>query len=447
MNPELQRNIWLELTPRRMGLMVIVLVLIFFAAASTSRVHGPAAAAQFLFYVIVVLWGTRNAAMAVIGEIRDRTWDSQRLSSIGAAQMTIGKLFGATIYNWFGGIVCLAVIFAYMAQQYGFEVAAFDFVRYVAVGGLAQGASLLASLIAARRRQAHSRFDIFIYQLVGLGAAGAFHGVWQLADPAATAARVLVQTIPWWGTIYPARPFLLLSLAIFVAWLFLGCYRQMRVELKMRNGPWMWLGFNIFMGVYTAGFAGLGNNTFREIGLGTERLLLACAAFSSLTYIAAILEPKDRVLYRWLYSCVASGKIWNAIDRIQAWMTSYSLCMLAAILLFANMMVSASGISSLLVVAGASFLTRDLGIILFFAANPTRPRGDWAAVITLFVLYLVLPLILLKAPQLHPLFYPSAIQPAFSSLAGIVEAGVAWYFALRRFSLAERSVLPSAAAA
>ena len=33
MNPEFQRNVWLELTPRRLGLMVVLLALAFFAAA------------------------------------------------------------------------------------------------------------------------------------------------------------------------------------------------------------------------------------------------------------------------------------------------------------------------------------------------------------------------------------------------------------------------------
>ena len=36
MNPEFQRNLWLELTPRRMILMTVLLGLAFFAAALTS---------------------------------------------------------------------------------------------------------------------------------------------------------------------------------------------------------------------------------------------------------------------------------------------------------------------------------------------------------------------------------------------------------------------------
>src|SRR5271168_1286252 len=111
MNPEFRRNLWLEMTPRRIALMTGVLALAFFAAAlSGGSDYRPASVAEALYYFIVVLWGSRNAAMSVVGEIRDRTWDSQRLSSLGAGQMTWGKLFGSTIYNWHGGAICLAVI-------------------------------------------------------------------------------------------------------------------------------------------------------------------------------------------------------------------------------------------------------------------------------------------------------------------------------------------------
>ncbi len=104
MNPELRRNLWLELTPRRLATMAIILALIFFAAGlSGGDDFRPASVAVVLYYFIVVIWGARNAALCVVGEIRERTWDLQRLSSLGAAEMTWGKLFGATAYNWYGG--------------------------------------------------------------------------------------------------------------------------------------------------------------------------------------------------------------------------------------------------------------------------------------------------------------------------------------------------------
>src|SRR4029453_8714995 len=76
---ELVRNIWLELTARRTVQMVVVVGLILLTANATPFLN-VAHVAQYLFYAIVVLWGTRDAAQAVVGEIRERTWDFQRLS-------------------------------------------------------------------------------------------------------------------------------------------------------------------------------------------------------------------------------------------------------------------------------------------------------------------------------------------------------------------------------
>jgi len=190
MNPEFQRNLWLELTPRRMFLMAVVLALIFFAAALTQgTVSGPGEAARWLYYLIVVVWGTRNAALSVVGEIRDRTWDGQRLSSLGAGTMTWGKLFGSTIYNWFGGAICLAVIMADLFGNRGVAVALIELVYYLAIGVIAQAAALLASLIAAGRRQAHSQFEVFFYQAVGLAAAVAVYYVGRAPIPPAPSSR------------------------------------------------------------------------------------------------------------------------------------------------------------------------------------------------------------------------------------------------------------------
>ena len=95
-------------------LLVAGLLLLVFSAESVSMASaGPATigqTAQLLYFFFTVLWGTRNAALSVVGEIRERTWDSQKLSSIGPAEMVWGKLFGATVQNWFGGLLCLAVL-------------------------------------------------------------------------------------------------------------------------------------------------------------------------------------------------------------------------------------------------------------------------------------------------------------------------------------------------
>jgi hypothetical protein len=420
MNPEFQRSLWLELTPRRMILMVVLLALAFFAAAlSSDKDYGPGNVAEILYYAIVVIWGTRNAATAVVGEIRDRTWDMQLLSSIGPGAMTWGKLLGSTIYNWFGGAICLAVLSSDTIAHHGPVQAAIDLVYYLAVGVISQAAALLASLIAVRRRSAHSRLDVFLYQVVGLIAGAAVWSVWSAADPAGSILthKPASDFIVWWGQTLDSRGFLLASLAIFTAWTLVGCYREMRLELKMKNGTLVWLGFVIFIGVYVAGFdAWLANDkALHSWDAVALRLGLALTTYAVLTYLMVVLEPKDRVHYRWLGEQLAAGRLGAVWNGLQAWMVAYAATAISVVALVVWMRVHQPDLAdeALLVVAGLGFLTRDVAI--FVAMRGSQRRGDLAAIGILVALYWLAPAIVgsLGLKNLLMAFYPQATSPVW----------------------------------
>lgn len=421
MNPEFQRNVWIELTPRRLTLMVVLLALAFFAAAlSGDKDSGPAHAAELLYYAVVVVWGTRNAATAVVGEIRDRTWDMQLLSSITPGAMMWGKLFGSTIYNWFGGAICLAVLLSDAAVHKGVPAATIDLVYYLAVGVISQAAALLASLIAAKRRQAHSRLDIFVYQVVGLIAGAVVYTVWSIADPAGSILTHLPATdfVDWWGRSFDSHGFLLVSLALFTAWTLVACYREMRIELKMRNGALVWLGFLVFIGVYVAGFDARSQpNDVPHLDLVGQRLALAMLAYLCLTYLMVLLEPKDSVHYRWLGSQIASGRLVAFWNGLQAWMMSYgaTLVAAAALLVWWHLHAPDQVMQQSLVVAGLGFLTRDVSIFVLMRNLNARRRGDFAALGILLALYFLAPAIVkgLGLESALMLFYPHPTTPVW----------------------------------
>ena len=444
MGPEFRRNLWLELTTRRIVFMVGVLALVFFAAAVSGPSYTPYSAAETIYYLVVVIWGARNAGLSIVGEIRDHTWDLQRLSSISASEMTWGKLFGSTIYNWFGGAICLAVMLVYGFAHGTPAAAVLDLIYYVIVGLVAQASALLASLVAIRRRSAHSRLDVFLYQFAGIVAALAVLYLWEAADPASALllGKKSTDFIPWWGAVISSRPFLLISLAMFTAWILTGCYREMRRELKMRNGPLVWLGFLAFIGVYVAGFdAWLPHDAnLPQWSTVALRLALATTAYGVLTYVMVLLEPKDRVLYRWYGSQIAAGAVGRALWSLQAWIMSYVATVVVALALIWWLFAQGGGAAySALTVAGLGFLTRDVAIFVFFAA--TRRRGDFAALVALFALYVLIPAILdgigLKA--VLPFFYPAPSSPVWLG-PGLVwgEAIVTAVAAIGRVALGEK---------
>ena len=457
MNPEFRRNLWLELTPRRLTLAAALLALIFFAAAlSGGSGDRPAWIAGLLYYIIVVLWGSRSAALSVVGEIRDRTWDAQRLSSLGAGEMAWGKLLGSTIYNWYAGGICLAVMLAHSIAHTGALTALFDLVYFVAIGLIAQAAAFLASLIAVSRRQVHSRAEIFLYQLAGIAAAVAVAWVWDAADPAGSmiAGRTPTQFIVWWGHAFGARPFLLVSLALFTAWTLAGCYRQMRLELKLENGPFVWLGFLVFIGIYAAGFDSWLSQSPQTAhwDLVALRLGLVASTFATLTYIMVFLEPKDRVHFRWLGGQFARGRIDRVLWGLESFLMSYIAMLLAcAALIGWQWSHDPAAIADLaLIAAGMGFITRDVALFVLLHALPGRRRGDFTAALTLFALYLLIPAILngLGLGSALVFFYPKPTAPVWLAPAfAWAEAVVLVVLALGRVALSDKRAAPESAAA
>ena len=439
MNPEFRRNLWLELTPRRIALMVGILALAFFAAALPGDFsYGPSTVAKWLYYAIVVLWGTRSAALGVVGEIRDRTWDAQRLSSLGPGEMTWGKLFGATAYNWFGGLICLVVLVAGIAAHRGLAIAGVEAVYYLVVGIIAQAGAFLASLIAVRRRQSHSRLEIMLYQFVGLAAALAVYLVWSAADPVAALVPQLhaTDTIAWWGRTLDSRAFLLISLAVFAGWILVACYREMRLELMMQNTPLVWTVFLVFIGLYVAGFGDsllAKNSPAAKLDIVAIRLYFAGVTYFAVTYLMALLEPKDRVHYRWLIGQLMSGRLGSYVAGLQSWMVSYvgTLLVAAAFLVWLGHS-EPFGETESAVLAALGFLTRDVSIFVLVHTFAGRSRGDFAALVVLAALYALVPAILngLHLGDTLLLFYPRPsapywLGPAVAWAEGLVVASLA----------------------
>jgi hypothetical protein len=434
MNPEFRRNLWLELTPRRLTTMTVVLVLVFFASTLGGNLWTPAGAAGNLYYFIVIVWGTWNAALSVVGEIRERTWDFQRLSALSASEMTWGKLFGATALNWYGGVICLGVLLVYRATHEALVPAIFGVLHLIVIGLIAQSTAFLASLLATMRRQSHTRLEVFFYWLAGIVAASVASWVWDAADlEGVLFAHTRIDIIPWWGQQFDARAFLLISLALFAGWTLLGCYRAMRLELKMPNGPFVWLAFLVFMGVYVAGFdAWLPKSSAINVRDAVAlRLALAGFTFALLTYIMVLLEPKDRVLYRWMGAELAQGHVGRIAWAMQGWMMSCKAAFIVGIALIAWLVHEDATPAALFVGATLGFLLRDVAIFVLLQTLPGSRRGDFAAVVTLVVLYVLAPAIThgLGLNQAFVAFYPQLSTPNWLSPA------VAWAEAIAIASL------------
>lgn len=389
MNPELLRNLWLEASPFRLALIAGLLLLVFGATAlAPAGLVTPESAGLGLYWFFAILWGTRSAALSVVMEIRERTWDSQKLSSIRPWTMVWGKLFGATAANWFGALVCLPFILTPMARDDGVGPALLYGLILVSLGVFSQGVALLSSLVLIRRQTGNWRLDTFLCQVAGIGAAFAYYSLW---NSIGAFERSGMMTLSWWGHAFTLGSFHLVSLLLFLAWVLVGCWRVMRAELRLANGPYVWLAYLAYVAIYSAGFESWIDQRLNmpavDLHSGAAKLVLAWLTVMGSVYGMVFLEPKDPVRLRWLGEQIRGGRLYAAFLALDCWMLSYG----ASLLL--GLVVAVSWAGALSVLAMLGFLTRDIAIFLT-ARFVAGPKGDFAALAILAALYLLMPTIL-----------------------------------------------------
>ncbi len=113
-NPELRRNLRIELSPRRVftaGIITALFALIVLPSLVPSgRPVGFGRAAVMTPYLMIVLWSQRITLMlggaiycwrAVKRERELNTWDFQRITRLSPLELTMGKLFGAPALAYF----------------------------------------------------------------------------------------------------------------------------------------------------------------------------------------------------------------------------------------------------------------------------------------------------------------------------------------------------------
>jgi len=401
LNPEFRRYLWLEFSPQRLIAMPAILGAIFFLLWLSGG--GADAIGEWslgIYLLLVLLWGVRQAVSAVVSEVRAKTWDWQRMSAVGSWQMTWGKLFGSTVFVWFGALICLGVfLFVLLTSGRGAELPRMIFLM-LASAILAHAVSLATSLLWLRRRGVEKRSVLALPQSLGfvvggyayLKASGVFHtGSDEFA------------TLVWHGVTFDLDLFVLASLAIFLAWAVIAVYRLMQAELQVRQRPWAWAAFAIFLLVYLSGMPALRLEQMGMIELLTARLMLALGVALALAYITYLLFEKDPISLRGLMLALKGGDGRRALRLLPQWLIVTAITALVALayVVCVLLLEHRQGLgetllgmdfrqaSILMTVGLLGFLLRDLAIILFLNLRGGRP--DAAAVVYLLVLHLLVP--------------------------------------------------------
>lgn len=427
-NPELQRQVWLELTPHRVLALPLLLGLAFGLISLTLGGSAVARPAFWSFGGLLLLWGTRRAGDSIADEIRGRTWDAQRMSALPPSSLTFGKLAGGPIFIWYGALLCAAA-YLITAREPWLERAS-NLLLLGTAGVLLHAVALLATLQAVRKQRAVRERGLGWLPLVALLALLPLLQV-ALGDAARETA------LPWWGLEIRLFDASLLSALAFAAWAVVGVQRLMRAELQMRSPPWAWLAFLGFAMAWAAGFVGP-EQRLAEGRLFAWRLVVAYFVGLGGVYAAAFAEPKLPVVFRRLLEFRRTGQRERLLDELPLWLASLPFVALLALALLLQPGTPTGLSAEEKQVAAALFLLllRDLGLLLGLNFARDARRADLAAFVYLLALYGLAPALAraLGAAWLTSFLRPRAdVEPWASLLPLALEAVAVWGWAVARW--------------
>jgi len=386
MNPEFKRNIWLSFSRHKLIAMPVLLGLTLLAIAISERKSDHVAdtlyfTAIILFVFIVWLWGARNANLSIVDELRDKTWDQQRMSALGPWAMTWGKLLGSTSFNWYGGAFCLAI--AIPSALAGNQLYWLSDLLTI----MATAVMLHASLIALNLHAGQT--EMALIQRGGLGWLAII--VMLMALPPLAELSNHTSVIIWWSYEIEAKQFLLATAGGFAACAVFSAWRVISNALQVPTTPWAWPLFSVLLTVYFAGFTDAARET-PMLTLGYFGLFIALI----MTYATLFSEPVDVLTWSRLRMRQQKGDWRGWFEHLPLWPTTLLLAFgFALMATFSNTHTFAEQ-SPFAFFLGeplnlALMLLRDACIVVFFSFALKAKRPAVVALLYLFVIDALLP--------------------------------------------------------
>ena len=422
-NPEFTRNIWLEMTTGRLMAVPVILIMIFFAIFSFAATAETAMNSVRLFSILIfmllgVLYGTKLATESIVGEMNDKTWDNQRLTLISPSAMACGKLFGSTSFAWYGALLSLVmyVISSFYSDDVWMNIRFGIWLVLFTV--LTHELALLASLLGIRKNRDRQKISWFFYYLVAVGISYYIQGMVYIIffTTSLTKLRDELFSISWYFINFNIIDFLIISTIIYIIFAFTGLKNLIKSEFNIRNKSFAWLFFLVFIVVYFFGFgisffnSGSSHTMFGSndspgsmfnVWLG---LLMAYIVIELFVYYLIFNEKNNSLVLLKIGQLISKKNIRELNYEAPLWVTTLLISFVLVILFQISSIVMFSQHYELLeptikelwfLMPTTLFLymMRDILILLFFNMNKSFKKPEIATLITLFLLYNIMPLI------------------------------------------------------
>ena len=379
MNPEFKRYLWLELTVARLVVMPLLLGMLFFTIVGADNGDSSGYFALVAFIILVVAWGGKLSADSIIDEASARTWDNQCMSSLPPWRMVWGKLFGSSVFAWYGGLFCLLMfLFGNIGQ-----VPLLEIVIVIVVAVLTaitfQALGIISGLMSLRANQRNRNMGLLILLVLMFGA--------MIMPQFAGDSIHLYDNKQWHGFAMSQLDFILFSAVSWCGWTLFGAYRMMRSEMQYRNGPFAWLLFLLWITVY---FSGLIDDDTVMRTAQSAQLAVVFVGIATIVYILLLVERVYLIDLRKLIYQRSEKDGGFYLDMLPLWLLTLAFLLMvtvaAAVILRGD---QSMGEAILAAPIALCFILRDAAVILMLRLSPNNRRGAMSALIYLLVVYYI----------------------------------------------------------
>lgn len=450
---ELEKDFRRKCTMHRLIIAPIVIGLFFFLTYKLRGIeYATSFSLGFLFPAVYYLYGSLSANGAFSEECTMNTWDGIRLSSLTAADIAVGKLFGSTWYAWYMGFICLVLSFPNVVVRLGLIEAMIALFLLVSGGVLQYSLALLADLRIVKYGSKRPKLVTLLFILLSI----AFYSfIYPLAliDWHHPTRPMSINQLSWYGYSLNFKYFILASVLVFLGWALAGIVRELRAILNARNlVPWVWAGFVLFLMIYFCGFVhNLDLHESLAKKFSTEylynfELAIAYAVAASSAFVTLFYECIPLIRYRHLLSAYQSRR-WVAVaENIPILWISFVMSIAVGALFIVSMRSTRYFSEVFYFMAGSiGFLARDVVLKLTLDIEPGKENNaGFKLLVYLFLLYTLLPGVVSAVGLSEYLwfFYPWKVNH-LTDLSGILLQILlmTWFF-LKRLQAVNR-LLPN----
>lgn len=416
MNPEFTRNKWLELSSTRIIITPIILFLIFFVIyihtdiipnLEVTKWKAVANAAYGIIPLFLIVWGSGLAADAIFKEISDRTWDAQRMTPTSPFSMTIGKLFGSTIFVWYASFICVFALLLskLLINPNDILITLLKTINILLLGLCMQTLALFSALLVQRINPNRSRVKVTLIQLsvifIGLALFSSDNFLLDNLNPG---------TGVWFGKKIGFDYSTFETLSILTLFGIIGIYRLLRVELKLPTYSGfvlvfiLYCTFHIFSILYDAQkpevlqsmHEGMPFYHYPLTNLQTFFFILFVISIA-ITFISAFFTPKNIINLKVYLTALRERNFTKAYLYIPAWILPLCLVFVSGIIALFLIQYKTPYNSSMrygmtgFILACCFFLIRDIGILYYNTLNKRAKRSHLATLVYLAILYTIVP--------------------------------------------------------